>query len=214
MKLYNKYINEIELISVDFDVFNKKYKEIQVELYKILQPYLKLKYKKIDYKLLIPTNTFSDDELFSEVMKYSPDNIRLPKTSDIDKMIHLEILKRFGSYKDFAKNFNKDTIVETTSWSDEKIFEILTQMTNEGIIINSKTTKRQYKGLNDAILKAGGLNKVKIKHFLNYKGDIPDDEMKWIIDISEGKTKTSAKINDEIINSAKLILKQRFTRAS
>lgn len=120
------------LIGLDYEIFQGKYDDIQTRLYDIFNPYLKLKYKNVDQKLIIPSYKLTDSELLSEIMKFSKDDFTFPKqrvlTDNGVTGLYLEVINRHGSYYNFAEMFGKTTHYKTGKWNQEKIFAVFKYM--------------------------------------------------------------------------------------
>lgn len=119
IELYKKY--NINLISIENDVFSNSFDSIQNRLSFILFPILNRKFEIVDHSFLINPNKISDDELFHEIMKFSNDSLTLPKENDFNddnKYLFLEAIKRFGNYGNFAKRYNVCTNNKLGYWSN------------------------------------------------------------------------------------------------
>lgn len=124
--LYKKY--NINLISIENDIFSNTFDKIQTKLSELLRDILNADLKVIDHKYLIHPNKMSDDELFSEIMKISKDNVTLPKESDFtedNKHLFLEALKRFDNYNKFAKHFSVVTNRKRGYWNEKTVINRL-----------------------------------------------------------------------------------------
>jgi len=110
--LYTKYSNELILININYEIFNKKYDEIQKYLYELFSPYVGLEFKNVSYKKLLSSSVLNDEELFKEVMKISPDGVTFPLTSNLlaySSGSYAQILKRGYTYKQFANKYGVKT---------------------------------------------------------------------------------------------------------
>ena len=126
IELYKKY--NINLISVENDVFANSFDVIQEKLSMILSPILDCKFHIINHSLMMNPNKLSDDELFKEIIKLSSDKITLPKENDFDnsnKYLFYEAIKRFGNYGNFAKKYNVCTNSKRNYWNKQKVFDRL-----------------------------------------------------------------------------------------
>lgn len=126
IELYKKY--NINLISIENDVFSNSFDSIQNRLSFILFPILNRKFEIVDHSFLINPNKLSDDELFHEIMKISNDSLILPRENDFNddnKYLFLEAIKRFGNYGNFAKRYNVCTNNKRGYWSKETVFNRL-----------------------------------------------------------------------------------------
>ena len=124
--LYKKY--NINLISIENDIFSNTFNTIQTKLSELLRDILNADLKVIDHKYLMHPNKMSDDELFSAIMEISKDNVTLPKESDFtedNKYLFLEALKRFGNYNKFAKHFSVVTNRKRGYWNENTVINRL-----------------------------------------------------------------------------------------
>lgn len=133
IKLYEKY--NINLISVENDLFSNTYDTIQEKLRMILSDVLDIdNLKNINHKYLINPYKMSDEELFSEIMKISNDSITLPKETDFtsdNKELFYEALKRFGNYNKFAKHFGVVTNRKRGYWNKDTALSRMKQIHNK-----------------------------------------------------------------------------------
>ena len=152
-RLYNLYSNEITLISIEPSIFSSNLKSIQQRLYNIFKDYITLKYKTIDYNLLLPYNSLSEEQIFLKLMEYSPDNNRLPYTEEIKKIkggyrLLIDINKRFGGLTYFSKKYNKKMSCKRDYWNDNRVFEIYDYMINTYGKFYSKEDNKKKKDIN------------------------------------------------------------------
>ena len=206
--LYQKYSNNIILISINYEIFDMKYDDIQKILYELFAPYLKLKFKDISYKKLLSASMINDDELFNEIMKISPDGITLPSTSKLliySSGAYTQILKRGYSYYQFAKKYGVKTNAGKNKWTKELIFEYFKNILNKGDAINKKTMNNYYSGLSEATEKYGYMTKMKIDYFMKIHS-IPSQELNWVINLSNDNIGTTARYTKSEVNKAKQIL--------
>ena len=122
LNLYKKY--NINLISVENDVFSNSFEVIQERLKSILSEILNAELRTVDYHLLTNPYKMSDLELFEEIMRLSIDDITLPKESDFtseNKALFYEAIKRFGNYNKFAKHFNVATNRKRGFWTEDTV---------------------------------------------------------------------------------------------
>jgi len=129
--LYNSYKNNIILIEVEPNIFTGTYLEIEKSLYNIFKEYLPLQYKTVDYKLLLPLNALSEEELLQQLMYHSDNDNYLPKgtllrVENISLLTHID--RKYGGLNYFAKKFNKKMYYRPNHWSKEKVFEALNYM--------------------------------------------------------------------------------------
>lgn len=113
-ELYKKY--KIKIISIDCEIFDyKNYEQIDKNLYKIFKPIFSKKLKHIEVEKYIPPSKLTNEELLKGIMKFSVNGIDLPPCTKINNpnfnnfsRYYKEISRRFPSYDDFAKQFNKN----------------------------------------------------------------------------------------------------------
>lgn len=126
LELYKKY--NINLISVENDIFGNTFETIQIKLSKLLSDVLGSDLKIIDHTFLTHPNKMRDQELFEEIMKISKRSSTLPKESDFtsdNKCLFLEALKRFGNYGKFAKHFGVATNSKRGYWNENTVLNRL-----------------------------------------------------------------------------------------
>ena len=129
LELYSKY--NINLISIENDVFSNSFDGIQLKLKELLSDILKSELKIIDHKFMVHPNKMSDDELFDEIMKISRDSTTLPSETDFseeNKCLYYEALKRFGNYGKFAKRFGVVTNNKHGYWNEDTILNRLSDI--------------------------------------------------------------------------------------
>lgn len=120
--LYKKY--NINLISIDPDVFSNSFEIIQEKLKNILNPILIKDLKIIDREYMTSPNKLSDNELFEKIMELSEDNITLPKQRDYPdnkKYLFYEALRRFKNYNRFARHFDVATNNKRNYWNRNSV---------------------------------------------------------------------------------------------
>lgn len=129
-ELYRK--NNYTLISIEYDLFKKSYEDIQNCLYDIFKDYLNLDLQPVSNTLLIPPTKMSDEDLLTEIMKYSDDPNVFPYqkvlTENNVSLLYLETIKRYGSYYNFANLYNKFTHYQYKKWDSRSIFEVFQYM--------------------------------------------------------------------------------------
>jgi hypothetical protein len=215
IKLYKKY--NINLIEIDYKVFyNKSLDTIQKGLSYIFEPYLKLKYKKIDNDFIVNPN-ISDDYLFNELMKFSEDGSKLPKSSNLKGTegykLYKEAQRRYGSYQIFAEKFNSETHHRTNYWCKEKIYAKLLSLVNSGEVI-SGTRLRELKlnSLECAINKFGSMIQTKLdfySQFIDKINNLHTKEYKFITNVINNQgTNIRNKVTPEQQEQAKQILEK------
>lgn len=170
-KIYEKYNKR--LVSIYPKIFDKKsFEDIQSSLYDILNPYIKLKYKKIDNALLSCYKSISNDDLLKEVMKLTDNQkgILLPtftKIKESDSSLYYEIIRRFKTCENFGKVMNKIVAVETRDYSNqEEVYKYYDYMINKYNKILNRNEVLDYID-NDDMIKA--YNKV-LKNVHKYGG--------------------------------------------
>ena len=209
--LYEKYSDDIILISINYELFDKKYDEIQKHLYNLFSPYVNLKFKNVSYKKLLSPSLLTDDELFNEAMIVSPDGITLPMTSDLIKHsagLYYQILKRGYTYGGFAKKFGVKTKQDKIEWSKKLIFEYFEEIIKVGKVINIKSMNEQHSNLADILKKYGYVTKLKIEYFSKINS-IPEQELKWIKNLIDKDINSTAKYSKKDIDKAKQILEKQ-----
>lgn len=221
IELYNKY--NIRYISVYPNIFHNSTKNIQKSLYNIFKPYLNLKYKKIDNKLLLSSRQLkkiTDEDLFNELLKYSDDKRYLPSTAHLRRIgkehIYVEVLKRYDNYIDFANKFNKSLLhVNNNYWTKDKIFERFDYMIdNYGKILSSVEMMKlnnidtNIRNVIDRIYSFGSLADMKLEYFKNKIDNnnnyiITDKDKRYLFLLSKG---SDSRVNKEQQKQAKEIL--------
>lgn len=129
LELYKKY--NINLISIENDVFSNSFNSIQEKLKNILSDILDTNLKIVDHKYLMHPYKLTDNELFEEIMKLSEDSITLPKETDFtpdNKKLFYEALKRFGNYNKFAKHFGVVTNRKRGYWNEKTVLNRMFQI--------------------------------------------------------------------------------------
>jgi len=127
------------------DFANKSYEEIQDMLYEKFKPYIDLKFKHIDNKILSTYNNKTDEEVLEELMTYSDDGILLPQDTNIQTLngrLYKEIYKRFGNFGKMAEKFNminKLKIKPMGYWTEELALEYLIKIHDKYGVFLSKT---------------------------------------------------------------------------
>lgn len=137
-------------------------------------------------------NILSGEEILDAIMIYSNDINILPSTSllvENNVSLYNYIIKKYGSYFDFAELMNKQVINKPNNyWSENKVFEIFIYMINKyDKIITKRDTNiinSDYlcKNIRTIQMQYGWIN-IKLK-FFNYCIDIghkiPEYELIWL----------------------------------
>ena len=206
--LYEKYSDKIILISINYELFDKKYDEIQKDLYKLFAPYINLKFKNVSYNKLLSPSLISDQEIFNEIMEISPDGMTFPTTMDLSKYnsaLYSQILKRGYTYNEFANKYGVKTKLDKTDWTKKLILEHFAKILKSGKVIDKQTMNEQYSNLSCATEDFGYVTKLKIDYFCKLN-TIPPQELDWVINLANGITKTTANYSKLEINKAKKLL--------
>jgi len=194
-------LSNYNLISIEPEIFiNKKYEEINQSLFNIFKDILNQDYKNIVVENYIPVCALTDKELLTEAMSIALDDNVLPSSKDLVKTKHgvyKEIIRRFNTYKNFARKFEKKTIYkERNAWTDiNNLFHIFDHMINcYGKILTQKESVEF--SLTDVNLVGsmhayitnihGGIVESKLKYFKN-KLYIPEVEIEYLKNVSENK---------------------------
>jgi len=132
-RLYDLYSDKICLISIEPSTFSGNLKSIYNKLYKIFKQYINLEFKTIDYELLLPFNSMSEEQTFLKLMTYTGDSMRLPYIEEIKSKnggyrLLLDINRRFGGISYFSKKYNVKMSCKINYWNEEKVFEIYDYM--------------------------------------------------------------------------------------
>lgn len=128
MRLYDLY--NIELISINPEIFYYSMSKIKENLYDIFSNYLDLPFTKVTDRLVstFRLHEMSDEKLLKEIMKYSDYENVLPSHTTLRKMkqeyLFVEVLKRYDSLDDFAKEVNMITAYEARSKKYKKITKV------------------------------------------------------------------------------------------
>ena len=119
--------------------------------------------------MIIPSCKFTDIELLEELMKYSNNKNMLPKQDILDDNnksgLYLEVLKRHGSYYNFAKLYDKNTYSKYNTWTKDNIFNGFQYMVdNYNHILNNN----EYKQLSSQDRNITGFMEGVKKYFKSY----------------------------------------------
>lgn len=223
--LYNRY--NIKLISISPIIFNGSAKSIKKKLFDIFNPILNLKHKNIKNDNLfcnIRLKTISDEELCTELMKYSSDENSLPTSNYLrtigKEYLYWEVLKRYDSYVDFANKFNKTTKRKQNGyWTKENIFKAFDYMIeNYGRILNVEEIKKNnsdtnIRNLADRIMANGGSNQLKLEYLkeriIIKNKPVSHHEIKFLHNVSNNKgTGIKNRITNSQIELANIILEK------
>jgi len=211
--LYEKYSDKIILIGINYEIFDKKYEEIQEYFYELLSPYLNLKFKNVSYKKLLSPSLISDDDIFNGIMEISPDGITFPTTIDLSSYnsgLYSQILKRGYTYNEFANKYGAKTKLDKTNWTKKLILEHFSKILESGEVINKQTLNEEYSGLSEATEKFGYMTKLKIDYFYK-QNTIPSQELDWVINLANNTTKTTSVYSKTEVNKAKKLLDRLYT---
>ena len=155
-------------------------------------------------------------------MSITEDQSTLPSSKDLVKIkygVYKEILKRYNSYSNFAKKFNKKTMYkERNFWSDINNFfnifdhmittydKILTQKENNTFSLNDTEL---IGGIYSQVVSLhGGIIESKLKYFID-KEYIPSIEIRYIKNVIENKGRNiKGKVKPEHQLLAKQILEK------
>lgn len=217
-KLYSK--SKHDLISINYEIFQGKYKDIQNRLYEIFNPYLKLKFKNVKQEKFIPANKLSDKELLDEIMKFSSDNHTFPMQSTLQEnglyYLYEEILNRGHDYYGFAKKFGKTTHRKLNAWNKETIFNTFDYMiSNYGHILRTEEIKKNrdeiIKGIVEGSKKIfGTITEARICYYEYIASNgikLSESDLEYIdnaINIRKGFNRTY--MTEERINRLKIVL--------
>ena len=212
-QLYEKYKDSIILVSTEQNIFNNKYENIEKELYNIFSKYLDLKYKDVDYRLLIPSTKLTDEDLLNNILKLSKDKNYLPSTKSIHDNgmsgLHIEILKRYNSYLDFANKFNKKLLFTEYKWDKELIFSFFKQIADDNKLIDKNNLEIICKNSYANLCKFGGIVKLKLEFLNDYlisNNYIPYIEINWLVELSNGIIKTNSNYDEADIQKAQQLI--------
>jgi len=185
LSLYKEY--DISLIVLEYSIFyNKSVVEIYEKLKDIFSNFISGNKKIINYDFLRHPHCISDEELLNELMIYSIDQEYLPKWSDLKNVkkdyLGREVKKRYKTYLDFAKKFNKKVYNRNNSWNNQLILEKLIDMIKSGIFINKINMNNYCKGLYDALVNHGNQIKYKLDALNKCINDmkIITKEVEWL----------------------------------
>jgi len=144
-KLYSQ--SDHHLVEIEYEIFQDKYIDIQSNLSAIFSSLFKLDFKFVKQEKFIPTSELTDSELFTEVMKYSYKDNRLPEQKILSEngkwKLVSEVLKRYDSYNQFAEEFNKTTVRSRgKKWADIDVFNKFDYMVSKyGYVLKSTKIK-------------------------------------------------------------------------
>lgn len=128
MSLYDKYSNNMRLISIFPKHLCGTYEQIYKNLFNIFKPYLNLDFKEIDYNLLISNNDLKDYEVFDEIMKYSRDSDYLPTRRELQKddygiKLYNIVISKYGGFIYFFNKFNKNMRSKMNNyWNEIEVY--------------------------------------------------------------------------------------------
>ena len=191
-KLYKE--QNIRYISIEPEVFYKKnYKQIEkslIEIFSILKEY---EFTSVDKSVFIPSYEYTDEEILYILKRHSEDNY-LPNTDifkTLNKGLHNQILKRHGSYYNFAIKFGmKVKFKPNNYWNDNQVFNVFDHMIDnyDKILSRSEITKINHEDiiLNDfsKVISSLRIRDLKLKYYRNriqitdFK--IPDNDLTWL----------------------------------
>lgn len=206
--LYKRY--NIKYVGVNYETFDKTYDEIQQHLYNLLNPYLKLKFKKVEYNKLLSASLLTDDEIFNGIISFSKDNYTFPTSKELSKYnsaLYTQILKRGYTYLQFAQKYNCTLKTINYEWNEELIYSLFDEMVEQKILINKSNLNKFNSALSDAV--SGNIFNLKINYFTK-KDIVPKHELKWLIDLANNRTKTTANYDSEDVKLAKELLDKHY----
>ena len=153
-RLYDKY--NINLISIECEIFNNTYDNIQKELYNIFKPYLELEFKDVSCDYIIPPTKISDEELFKRTMELSKDGTTMPLPKDLrtnHSGLYRQIWLRFGAWRNFAERFDKGKEIRSRGyWTEDKLFNTFIYVLNKyNKVLNGN--ELQFYSKDDIVLK-------------------------------------------------------------
>jgi hypothetical protein len=227
INLYKKY--NMDLISIEYSIFQQSYAEIQKSLSEIFGKYLDRDFKEIDINKMIPSYKLTNEELFESIMKYSKDGITLPRTETLkfaNQNLLYEVSKRYKHYSVFAKEFsdkcNYDILStgkgkDNTFWNLEKVFSVFDKMINiYGKILSRNDIKEiniadiEIKRIESGTWKLGGMVNARLQYYqylINNNSVIPNNEIDFLKEITGIKKSKRKNIAKEKITEALNILK-------
>lgn len=162
IKLYQKY--NLNLISVENEIFANSFDTIQLKLIDILSNIINSDLKIVDHNFLVNPTKMSDEDLFFEIMKISNDSITLPKETDFNsenKVLFFEALKRFGNYNKFAKHFGVTTNRKRGYWNKETVLNRMIQIQSKYGYLPTSIEIRNNKLAKDDSLFIGIIDGIK-----------------------------------------------------
>lgn len=152
--LYKRY--NINLISIENNIFSYSYEVMQKKLCEIFSEILNKKLEIINHKYLIHPNSMTDKELFNKIIQLSDDPMVLPSKKDFtneNKILLYEALKRFNNnYNNFAKHFDVTTKRKQNYWNAETVLnKMLLIKQKYGYMPNTTEIYDNVKNKNDSM---------------------------------------------------------------
>jgi hypothetical protein len=218
-QLYYRHREKLTLISIDFEVYQQSYNDLQKSLYDILSPYLTLKFKSISVDLIKPLNIYNENEIYSFLMDYSSDKNYLPSKDELKKDefgVYLlgYITLKYNGINYFSKKFNTKMRYKANYWNDNTVFEKFLYMVNKyGKILNLYEFKEyndeELNGLYRYIDRNKGRLYYKIafvRYCLDNNLTISSDMIKLLNDVITNNVNGVNKIKDELVTLSQEIL--------
>jgi hypothetical protein len=216
LRLYKKY--KINLISIDGKIFRDSYENIQEKLKIIFKSILNKALYVVPQKHFI-TVDLTDDELFAQIMKYSNNKNYLPSDKILRKnhvdSLYREVIKRFGSYNDFARKYNlKIKQKERGYWNNDNLVKESFELLNKGIALDFGILRELGKNsLVFYIQKTGSSINFRLNILSLFDGILPDKEVKFLNNVINNRgTTIMNKVNLNQQQQAQQILDQYNTK--
>ena len=206
-RLYNKY--NLTLISVECEIFNNTYDNIQKELYNIFKPYLNMEFKDVNSEYLIPPTKVTDEELFRRTMELSKDGVTMPTPKDLrvnHSGLYRQINLRFGTWWSFTKHFGKEIHISKKHnyWNDERLYDTFIYILNKyNKVLNGDELQSYSK---DDIALKGYYSEIKKKgKYIDYVLKFADKYIVDNISFNEGLNKYLLNIKNKRNKNVTLI---------
>lgn len=222
IKLYKKY--NLELISINYELFQSSYSDIISALRYIFSTYLNLQYKDVSHVDIMPKHSKPDELILKEIMKLSDDDRFLPTITEVIEYNHnlyYQIIKRYGTYLSFAKKFNKQTHTFRTNriyWTLDKVFEVFKKMIDEyGYILSRRElnsldiSDMDIKRVQNGTGKFGGMTKCRLTYYnklIDSEQYIPRIEIDYLKEVARIIPSRRYNVSDELRQEALDILKK------
>lgn len=214
--LYNEY--KLNLISIEYlDLDNLNYEQKQkylIDKFNFINDKELIAFEDVNY--LYPKD-LTNDEIYNIIMQFSKDNKTLPVQSilrDNGLSSYLtEIRKRFKTYHNFGRAYNKSLSTIVYTWNEESVYSNFKKIIDTDLPINTNSINEFKMGsiMNYIDNSVGNRSFITTKlnfykEYLRTSDRIHKEDVEFIINISMNKRITSSLVKKEDINLAKDII--------